>query len=118
MQAQPTVLLGDFNSNTIWDAEHPSDRSHSALVRYLEGLGLVSAYHSRYEEVQGRESRPTFFLYRHLQRPYHIDYCFLPATWLHRVSDVTVGGHAAWSAKSDHMPLTVDIGDVAAANQA
>jgi len=110
MQDQPTVLLGDFNSNTIWDAEHPTERSHSALVRYLGERGLVSAYHSRYEEAQGRETRPTFFLYRHRQRPYHIDYCFLPTTWLGRIHDVRVGGHAAWAAKSDHMPLTVDIG--------
>jgi len=106
------VLLGDFNSNTIWDAEHPSDRSHSALVRYLRGMGLVSAYHSRYAEEQGRETRPTFFLYRHQQRPYHIDYCFLPATWLGRMRDVTVGGHGVWASKSDHMPLTVDVGPV------
>jgi hypothetical protein len=110
MEAQPTVLLGDFNSNTIWDAEHPAERSHSALVRYLERMGLVSAYHSRYAEAQGRETRPTFFLYRHRQRPYHIDYCFLPATWLGRVRDVTVGEHGAWASKSDHMPLTVDVG--------
>jgi hypothetical protein len=114
MQAQPTVLLGDFNSNTIWDAEHPAERSHSALVRYLGDMGLASAYHSRYAEAQGRETRPTFFLYRHRQRPYHIDYCFLPTTWLLRVRDVTVGDHGAWARKSDHMPLTVDVGPPAA----
>jgi hypothetical protein len=109
MQVQPAVLLGDFNSNTIWDGEHPTDRSHSALVRYLGEMGLVSAYHERYAEEQGRETRPTFFLYRHLKRPYHIDYCFVPATWLGRIRDVTVGDHGAWASKSDHMPLTVDV---------
>lgn len=109
MQAQPTVLLGDFNSNAIWDAEHPADRSHSALVRYLGEMGLVSAYHSRYGEAQGRETRPTFFLYRHQRRPYHIDYCFLPSNWLRRMRDVSVGDHRAWASKSDHMPLTVEV---------
>ena len=110
MQAQPTVLLGDFNSNAIWDAEHPADRSHSALVGYLGERGLASAYHSRYAEAQGRETRPTFFLYRHQRRPYHIDYCFLPTTWLPRIRAVTVGDHRAWASKSDHMPLSVDVG--------
>ena len=95
------------HSNYSW---HPTDRSHSALVRYLGGMGLVSAYHSRYAEEQGRETRPTFFLYRHQRRPYHIDYCFLPTVWLGRMRDVTVGGHGEWASKSDHMPLTVDVG--------
>jgi endonuclease/exonuclease/phosphatase family metal-dependent hydrolase len=116
MQAQPTVLLGDFNSNSIWDAEHPTDRSHSALVRYLGEMSLVSAYHSRYAEEQGHETRPTFFLYRHQQRPYHIDYCFLPTNWLGRMREVTVGKHRAWAAKSDHMPLTVEIDPVASSH--
>ncbi|HYV19749.1 MAG TPA: endonuclease/exonuclease/phosphatase family protein [Verrucomicrobiae bacterium] len=115
MRAQPTVLLGDFNSNAIWDAEHPADRSHSALVRYLGELGLVSAYHSRYREAQGKESRPTFFLYRHRRRPYHIDYCFLPASWLGRLRDVSVGEHRAWAARSDHMPLSVEVGPMVSA---
>ena len=39
---------------------------------------------------QGRETRPTFFLYRHQRRPYHIDYCFLPTRYLGRIRDVTV----------------------------
>ena len=115
MESRPTVLLGDFNSNTIWDAEHPPDRSHSALVRYLGERGLVSAYHARHAEAQGHETRPTFFLYRHEKRPYHIDYCFLPTTWMGRVRDVTVGDHGAWARKSDHMPLTVDVGPLEAA---
>ena len=110
MQGQPAVLLGDFNSNAIWDDEHPTGRSHSALVRYLGEMGLVSAYHSRYSEAQGHETRPTFFLYRHQRRPYHIDYCFLPMTWLGRIRDVTVGDHGAWASRSDHMPLTIDVG--------
>ena len=38
----PTVLAGDFNSNTIWDSNHAVDRNHSALVKMLSELGLVS----------------------------------------------------------------------------
>jgi hypothetical protein len=105
----PSVMLGDFNSNTIWDREHPAERGHSALVRKLEALGLASSYHSHYREDQGKETRPTFFEYRHAHRPYHIDYCFLPREWTGRITGVTVGAHGEWATRSDHMPLIVDL---------
>jgi hypothetical protein len=105
----PTVMLGDFNSNTIWDHEHPKERSHSALVHKLERHGLTSSYHAFYGEHQGSETRPTFFEYRHQHRPYHIDYCFLPRTWTPRIAAVSLGTHAEWGKRSDHMPLVVDL---------
>ncbi len=105
----PTVMLGDFNSNAIWDHEHPAGLSHSALVRVLDGLGLVSAYHDHSGEPHGQERRPTFYEYRHAHRPYHLDYCFLPHAWAGRVTGVEVGAHAEWAGSSDHMPLIVDV---------
>jgi endonuclease/exonuclease/phosphatase family protein len=102
---RPNVLLGDFNSHSLWDPQYPRDRNHSALVRRLGALGLVSSYHAFYAEAHGLESRPTFFEYRHRHRPYHIDYCFFPASWLPRLESVTLGEHAAWARRSDHMPL-------------
>lgn len=101
----PNVFLGDFNSHSRWDAEHPIERGHSALVRRLEGLGLVSSYHVFHAEAHGAETRPTFFEYRHRHRPYHIDYCFFPASWTPKLAAVTLGEHAGWAERSDHMPL-------------
>src|SRR5205085_12581065 len=60
--AQPTVIVGDFNSNKIWDYKRASHLSHSALVRKLASLGLVSAYHRFFGEEQGAESRPTIHM--------------------------------------------------------
>ena len=42
--SQPTVFIGDTNSNSIWDAQREQDRNHTALVNRLSELGLVSAY--------------------------------------------------------------------------
>src|SRR5262249_35674642 len=39
--SRPTVVLGDFNSNPIWDHQHRDGWSHSALVDRLGALGLV-----------------------------------------------------------------------------
>jgi len=76
--AQHTIIVGDFNSNRIWDYKRPSDQNHSGLVRNLEALGLVSAYHRFHGEEQGAETRPTLHLLKKRTRPYHIDYCFIP----------------------------------------
>jgi len=104
-EAGPSVMLGDFNSHSLWDQNYPTDENHSALLRRLETLGLTSSYHHYYSEPHGSESRPTFFEYRHQHRPYHIDYCFLPTLWVHWIDSVTVGSHADWATRSDHMPL-------------
>ena len=108
---QPVVLMGDLNSNALWDAQHKADRSHSALVRLLSGLGLVSAYHAYHGEPQGSESKPTYYFQWKEARPFHIDYCFVPAAWVPRIHRVEVGTYEGWREHSDHRPLLVDLSD-------
>ena len=60
-----TILIGDFNSNQIWDNSY-GDRNHSQTVSELNEAGLVSAYHYITGEKQGKEKQNTFYLYRHL----------------------------------------------------
>lgn len=104
---RPAVFLGDFNSNAIWDHEHPEHLSHSALVARMKALGLVSAYHHRRREAHGRERRPTFYLHWNEAKRFHLDYCFLPRAW--KLGKVEVGGFEDWKAHSDHRPLIVDV---------
>jgi len=103
-----TVLAGDFNSNTIWDRKRRAG-NHSNVVKYLADRSIQSAYHLYYQQTQGKEEHPTFYLYRHLNKPYHIDYCFVSENMAKRLSAVEVGDHTAWSAYSDHVPLIVTI---------
>lgn len=104
-----TVMLGDFNSNAIWDTHHPSDLNHSSMVRRLKAHGLVSAYHHLRGEPHGAETEPTFYLHWNEAKPYHIDYCFLPESWLTGLRRVEVGSFTAWREHSDHRPLLVDV---------
>jgi hypothetical protein len=105
----PIVLMGDFNSNAIWDKEHPTNLCHSAVVRKLGGLGIVSAYHHYRSEEHGCESEPTFFLHHKKEKPFHIDYCFLPITWANKLSSIQVGSFEAWQGLSDHRPLVLEM---------
>ena len=100
-----TVIIGDFNSNAQWDAEHGT-RNHSAVVKELNQRGLVSAYHHVTGEEQGREQQATFYMYRHKDRPYHIDHCFVSPKIL-RAYEIISG--ESWAGLSDHLPIQIDI---------
>ena len=70
-----SILLGDFNSNKIWDKTHRLG-NHSNVVALLAEKNIVSVYHNHYGIEQGEEKHPSFYLQRNLLKPYHIDYCF------------------------------------------
>ena len=102
----PVVAAGDFNiSQCVVDQKHKAPQ-------FLEGmrdkLGLVSAYHHSTREAHGEETRATYYHLRKESDPFHIDYCFLPETWMDRLTGVEVGTFEEWP-ESDHRPLTVDI---------
>tara|TARA_R110002167_G_scaffold298619_8_gene502939 strand:+ start:3194 stop:3976 length:783 start_codon:yes stop_codon:yes gene_type:complete len=109
LSATNTLILGDFNSNTIWDKK---DRwwSHSDVVNELKVLNIESLYHYQNNEEQGKETTPTFFLQRKKQKPYHIDYAFASRNLLSDCQ-LIVGKREDWIAISDHMPLSIAIID-------
>jgi endonuclease/exonuclease/phosphatase family metal-dependent hydrolase len=108
-QNDASVLIGDLNSNVIWDHEHPRERNHSALTSVLTELGLVSAYHTFHGEAHGQESRATYYFHWKQDRGFHIDYCFVPKAWATSIRSVEVGSYEAWRSLSDHRPLLVDV---------
>lgn len=105
----PVVVMGDLNTNLIWDSHHPEGENHSALMQMMDHLGLISSYHQFFGEAQGSESRPTHYLLWKRERPYHIDYCFIPRTWAARILRVEVGTYEEWQRYSDHRPLLVEL---------
>ncbi len=100
-----TIIIGDFNSNTKWDKKH-NDRNHSNVVHALKEKGLVSAYHYFYGEDQGAESMNTFYLYRHPEKGYHIDHCFIEKD---RIKDYKIMAGEEWLKYSDHLPVMLTI---------
>jgi len=105
----PVVVMGDLNTNLIWDGHHPRGENHTALLKLLDELGLVSYYHHFFGEAQGVETRPTCYLLKKRERPYHIDYCFVPKVWATRIRRVEVGTYDEWREHSDHTPLLVEL---------
>ncbi|MGB8194025.1 MAG: hypothetical protein WCF67_18975 [Chitinophagaceae bacterium] len=106
LKRKNTLLIGDFNSNTIWDRKY-REGNHSNVVRFLEAKGITSCYHSHYQQMQGKEQHPTFYLYKHIDKPYHLDYCFMSADLKDKLQSVEIGEYGAWKLYSDHVPLIV-----------
>jgi len=102
-----TMLIGDFNSNTIWDKPHREGK-HSAVVNWLEEKGICSVYHRHFNQAQGSEKHPTLYMYRHKEKSYHIDYCFASGDMMDRLESVEVGDYEYWRQFSDHMPMIVN----------
>ncbi len=98
------IIIGDFNSNKIWDRKHRAC-NHSEVVRELSEIGVVSLYHEKYKVGQGEELHPTFYLQRNLKKPYHIDYIFASKNRFPNVSDLEIGCETFWLAISDHLPV-------------
>jgi exonuclease III len=102
-----SVLIGDLNSNSCW---HVQGRwwNHSDVVKELQLVGLFSLYHHVWNEAQGNESTPTFFMHRKREKPYHIDYAFLSEHLLVN-SSIEIGDPDLWLEYSDHMPMVVEL---------
>ncbi|MCB9205173.1 MAG: endonuclease/exonuclease/phosphatase family protein [Flavobacteriales bacterium] len=103
-----TILIGDFNSNVLWD-DNGYIGNHSQTVDRLKQNGIESLYHYSRGIPQGDEPEPTFFLYRKKEKPYHIDYCFAHESLISEDFNIEVGKFEDWSDISDHVPLIVSL---------
>jgi len=103
------MLIGDLNSNAVWD-EWDRWWNHTDVVTELSNLGLQSCYHRHFSEKQGKETCPTFYLHRKLEKPHHIDYAFAGPQWI--IRNVEVGNTMKWLEHSDHLPVLFDLASI------
>jgi len=106
--SEPIVLVGDLNSNVLWNKKGKTG-NHSDVVGLLAERGIHSLYHLKNGLMQGNEPDPTFYLYRHKDKAYHIDYCFAHESLLTEDFNIEVGKHEDWCDLSDHVPLIIDL---------
>ena len=102
------MIAGDLNSNAIWDQW---DRwwNHTDVINSLSIKGIKSVYHLVKNESQGKETIPTFYLQRKLEKPYHIDYFFISDNFQDKLQKFEIKEENEWLEVSDHRPLFMDI---------
>lgn len=106
LRKKKIILAGDFNSNTIWD-NPKREGNHSAVVKKLASKNIFSTYHTFHQQTPGKEMHPTQFMYRHQDKPYHLDYCFASSFFIEKLTNVEIGQYKDWTQFSDHKPVLV-----------
>jgi len=108
LKKKTSMLVGDFNSNIIWDRPR-REGNHSSVVKFLEERKIFSSYHLHHKQLQGKEEHPTLYMYRHKDKPYHIDYCFVSKDLADNLHSVEIGDFDTWTTLSDHVPVIVTL---------
>lgn len=106
-----SILIGDFNSNQIWDKKERVG-NHTHVVNKLKEKEIYSLYHKKLKTEHGQENDHTFFMYRKTERPYHIDYCFASKHFLENDYNLTLGNCKDWISISDHVPMRIELNHI------
>ena len=99
------IICGDFNCD-VRLANKRHGKNVYEMIEKLSEKGLVDIYHYLTGEQEGKESIATFYWYRHLDKPFHLDHIFSAPD---KVKDLQIGDADKWLELSDHMPLIFEI---------
>lgn len=98
------IICGDFNCDASLKNAHA--RNVFKMIEKMSEIGLVDTYHYLNGEKQGEETQPTFYMYRHLDKPNHLDHVFASEG---RIKEFEIGDEDRWLEESDHLPLIFEI---------
>ncbi|MGO4890396.1 hypothetical protein ACJ2A9_21830 [Anaerobacillus sp. MEB173] len=103
------IIIGDFNVDKNLKASYSGIQGFNQFIALFNKYGLKSCYHHFYNEEFGLESKPTYFHQRKLEKPFHIDYCFVSKDILQIIQKFYLGDLEEWFNLSSHLPLILEI---------
>jgi exodeoxyribonuclease III len=106
LPGEDLIVAGDFNLTPAVVNRRDSARADQ-LFAECSARGYKSAYHSHHGSALGSELDATHFFRRDLERPFHIDYCFVPQAW--KILGASIPGSGWKTLRSDHLPLAVTL---------
>lgn len=99
------IICGDFNCDARLKDKRHGENVYE-MIEKLSEKGLVDIYHNITGENEGEESKPTFYWYRKLENPFHLDHVFSAPG---KVKELEIGEAQKWLDLSDHMPIVFEI---------
>ena len=97
------IMCGDFNADMSLGGPHA--QNFSDFISTLRRYGLEDIYHRINDEREGDESQATFYLYKDLNKPLHLDHVFAES---YIVTSFKILDKE-WLKYSDHLPLVFEI---------
>ena len=98
------VICGDFNCDVrLTNKTH--GKNVYEMIERLSEINLIDNYHYLNDEKQGDESQATFYMYRKLDYPFHLDHVFSASD---KVKDLEIGDEEKWLKLSDHLPISFE----------
>ena len=99
------IMCGDFNCDVrLVNKTH--GKNVYEMMDKLSEVGLVDVYHYLNDEIQGEESKSTFFMNRNLSKPFHLDHVFASQN---KVKNLEIPDAEYWMTLSDHVPIIFEI---------
>ena len=122
------IVCGDFNSNVVFNPKHRTKdkngnaKNHTNLDIKLNNKGLFSLYHALSGEVNGEETKFTFYQSKHLNVPFHLDYFYANEEIIEKTELINfwrkpndnfpnkfeILDFSKWACLSDHLPLVFE----------
>jgi hypothetical protein len=109
IEDSPAIVAGDFN----FSGQSSGHSIRAVFDRFRDEYGLRSAYHDFFGVEPGNEAHMTLSWMWRESAGYHCDLVFVPDGY--EVMAVQVGSYEEWTAagaaaRSDHVPVVVDLG--------
>jgi hypothetical protein len=108
LRSGPTVVACDFNGSPAFGKPNARSKWWTQGFSQPHDSGLVSAYHQFHAVAYGAEAHATHHFLRRPERPFHIDFCFVPRVWAEEALHVHLEDGPEWRTLSDHFPLVVE----------
>lgn len=108
LYSHDSIVLGDFNASFSLDRRGGRRLQFRDVDNFMrQEFSLRSSWHDYHGEAMGSESMATLYHLRSREKPFHIDYIYVPTNC--SIASAEIGSYSEWKSLSDHRPLTIDL---------
>ena len=107
----PVLIMGNFNLEKRVMSSYTGlggKSGYDKIINLFSDYHLTSCYHYINQESYGEESQFTYYHHQDLEKPFHIDYCFVSQEFIDGLNHFKIGELEEYIKVSDHLPLLLE----------